>query len=389
MKKIRIKPLSLGLITLALFSCQTQSAIALNPQMAAQVNLFQQTFQSSDIPLEQALGERLAPNEVQGTKEIEQYILNSLKNSHVQGPMTRDVHAKHHGCVTAQFQVNNQVLPPNLRVGVFAQNKTYPTWIRFSNGNSSNTNPDIKGDVRGMAVKLMQVPGQKLLPGQENASTQDFMLINNKEFFIENMQDYIQFSEATAKGNLSLAKFAITHPRVMYRIYTIFNKETINPVETEFFSSTAYKLGNTAVKYKVRPCHAPQSTMPPNPGPDYLREALSQSLSQGEACFEFMVQANNGNLQQMPVENATVAWPESISPYVPVARLTIPQQNFESPQQMDFCENLSFTPWHTLPEHKPLGVHNRVRKSVYELVSSFRHEFNGVQRREPNDFQIF
>jgi len=383
------KSFGLSLISFGLLSCQTQSAVAIDPHLATRMNVFQKNFQSSSIPIETALGEHLAPNEAQGTKQIEQYILNALKKSHVQGPMKRDVHAKHHGCVTAQFQVNNQALPAHLRVGVFAQNKTYPTWIRYSNGNSDSNNPDIKGDVRGMAVKLMQVPGAKVLPDQKNAPTQDFMLINNKEFFIEDMQDYIQFSEATAKGNLSLAKFAITHPKVMYRIYKIFKKTTVNPVETEFFSTTAYKLGNSAVKYRARPCRAPQSTMPENPGPNYLREAMSQSLSQGDACFEFMVQPNNGNFQQMPVENATIEWPENISPYIPVARLTIPQQNFESPQQMNFCENLSFTPWHTLPEHKPLGVHNRVRKPVYELISSFRHEFNGIQRREPNSFQIF
>jgi hypothetical protein len=49
-------------------------------------------------------------------------------------------------------------------------------------------------------------------------------------------------------------------------------------------------------------------------------------------------------------------------------------------------ENLSFTPWHALPEHRPLGGINRARKVIYDLISTFRHRENDQPRREPLGF---
>lgn len=48
-----------------------------------------------------------------------------------------------------------------------------------------------------------------------------------------------------------------------------------------------------------------------------------------------------------------------------------------------FGENLSFTPWHALPEHRPLGLTYRLRKVIYEHISQVRHEMNSSGRREP------
>ena len=57
--------------------------------------------------------------------------------------------------------------------------------------------------------------------------------------------------------------------------------------------------------------------------------------------------------------------------------------SFDSPAQMALAENLSFTPWHSLPEHRPLGGINRARKVAYRTISVFRHQRNGVPREEP------
>ena len=88
----------------------------------------------------------------------------------------------------------------------------------------------------------------------------------------------------------------------------------------------------------------------------------------------------------MPIEDPTIEWSESAAPFVPVARITIAPQDFDQPTQRAFCENLSFTPWHGLDAHRPLGGINRVRRTVYETVSQLRHELNGVVRQEPTSF---
>ena len=80
----------------------------------------------------------------------------------------------------------------------------------------------------------------------------------------------------------------------------------------------------------------------------------------------------------MPVEDASIEWSEHSAPFRKVATIVIPPQTFDTPARMTFCENLSYTPWHSLPEHRPIGGINRARKVVYEAISKMRHD---VQRR--------
>jgi hypothetical protein len=342
---------------------------------------------TSGITLDTQLGEFPAPDEEAATRAINEFSLTALKNNTASLPVKRDVHTKHHGCVNAFFQVHNENLDPKYRVGVFAQNKEYKSWIRFSNG-QGKPKPDISGDVRGMAVKLMGVPGKKLLENEANEQTQDFLLINNNTFFIEKLSDYTQLIKATAEGDTGVLKFGITHPKVAYRLYNIFKKKISSPIELDYFSTTPYKLGSVAVKYRARPCSDSITPIPNNPSPNYLRETMARSLNQKDTCYNFMVQFRKGSIDDMPVEDSTKEWDESISPFIPVATIIIPRQQFDTDKQMNYCENLSFTPWHSLPEHKPLGVTNRVRKSVYEMISKYRHSQNGVMPKEPVNFNI-
>jgi hypothetical protein len=112
---------------------------------------------------------------------------------------------------------------------------------------------------------------------------------------------------------------------------------------------------------------------------------MQKHLVQSEACFDFLVQLRKLPTE-MPIEDPTIEWSEKDAPFIPVARITIPVQAFTSPEQLAFCENLSFTPWHAIPEHKPLGGINRVRKIVYNTISRVRHELNGEEHREPTSF---
>ena len=76
-------------------------------------------------------------------------------------------------------------------------------------------------------------------------------------------------------------------------------------------------------------------------------------------------------------------WDEARSPPIEVAMIRIPRQRSDGAAQQAFCENLSFTPWHSLPEHRPIGGINRVRKAVYLAVSTLRHRLNQAPRVEP------
>jgi hypothetical protein len=110
---------------------------------------------------------------------------------------------------------------------------------------------------------------------------------------------------------------------------------------------------------------------------------LRARLASAPACFEFSVQTQS-NSRTMPVEDASVEWPEAIAPFVPLARIEIPAQHFASNARTEQCENLSFNPWRALPEHRPLGGISRARRAIYEHMSSFRHQRNQIEPSEPN-----
>ena len=71
-----------------------------------------------------------------------------------------------------------------------------------------------------------------------------------------------------------------------------------------------------------------------------------------------------------------------------VFKANVPQQVFDTDAQMKFCENLSFSPWHCLDAHRPLGGLNRLRRVLYQAISSLRHDINHAERKEPVDFSI-
>ena len=326
------------------------------------------------------LGEKLYPHEALYAQNIADALKNVIRQRDGHAIARRDVHPKAHGCVKAEFQVLDQ-LPIALAQGLFKTGSRYPAWIRFSNGSQNPDHPDIKGDARGMAIKILNVDGQKLLEDNANPSAQDFILINHPVFFVNDPKRYLSLTRAI-NGNLLnklMIPFALGFKGSKIAIQSTRSK-IANPVQTRYWSMTAYQWGNgatrNAVKYSVRPCSARQDAIPSHPAPNYLRNALKQSLSKADVCMEFLVQPRTSSA--LSVEDAMTEWKESNAPFYKVATLTIPRQEFDNPAQNQFCENLAFSPWHALPAHKPLGVSNRLRKVVYAQISQFRQQLNHV-----------
>jgi catalase len=340
------------------------------------------------------LGEVLAENEEQSALEIAQLMGQQIEKTYPadKRPARRDAHPKSHGCVRATFRVEDQ-LPENLAQGVFVPGKTYQAWIRFSNGDANASRPDAKGDGRGMAIKLCGVPGEKILPDQKDATTQDFIMINHPVFLVDDPQSYLSVIKKTGSSNPLVrltAPIAIGFKGAVIAT-AITSAKIASPLEARYWSTTAYRLGDDqhkqAIKFSARPCLASTSKIPDDPGPDFLRETMIEQLASGDVQFDFLVQPRTS--PSMSVENSMVEWKESEAPFHKVATITIPKQTFSSPGQEEFGENLSFTPWHCLPEHRPLGAVNRVRRVVYEQISALRHNLNGVTRREPTGEETF
>jgi len=299
----------------------------------------------------------------------------------------RDAHAKAHGCVKAQVTVL-QNLVPELRHGVLAEpGKTWQAWMRLSNGNAY-PQFDSARDARGMAIKLLDVPGDKLLSSKATAANQDFVMFNHPVFFVRDVAEYKQNFAAQASGQKIQAFFPSWDPRTWEIRHLIIALKTLapapdSPVSATYNSIAPFKLGPHNIKYRVVP--DPQSCPPyqlPEQNtalPNFLRNALYQQLSLDRvpACFALQVQRQNAE-HYMPIEDTSVQWSEDISPFETVATVRVEPQDFDTREQNLACDNLSFNPWHALPEHRPIGGINRLRKAVYEAVSVYRHQRNAA-----------
>jgi hypothetical protein len=235
-----------------------------------------------------------------------------------------------------------------------------------------------------MAIKLMGVPGDKLLDAEKDAPTHDFVTISTPVFVTKDVAEFDDLIKALIGGALGKAWFFLTHWRVAWNLKKSMIKFA-NPLQIRYFSTTPYLLGERAVKYSVIPHLGQVDRIPTNPNDNYLREAMVRQLEQGEAVFDFCIQLRI-NPEQMPVEDPGKLWDETISSFRKVATIRIPRQSFATPEREELGENLSYTPWHALPEHRPLGGINRARRVVYDLISSFRHGENNQPRREPVGF---
>jgi hypothetical protein len=336
--------------------------------------------------IDPSLGESLYPNEQVLSGQIAAVIEESIRKQYQSGNALRDAHPKAHGCVTATLHIDD-ALPDSLAKGIFVPGKTYPAWIRFSNGSPDATRADIRGDARGMAIKVMGVPGKKLLAHKQNATTQDFIMINHPVFFANDPQRYLSLFEKTNSGsffNKLTIPFSLGFKGSVIAFETTRSKIS-DPMNTRYWSMVPYQLGTgpdrQAIKFSAKPCMAVAEQIPDNPGHDYLRDALRARLRNDDACMELLVQPRTSD--SMSVEDSMTEWEEAQAPFYKVATIVIPRQEFDTAEQNLFCENLSFSPWHTLPEHRPLGVTNRLRKGIYERISRVRHEMNSAERREP------
>lgn len=297
--------------------------------------------------------------------------------------MLRQVHTKMHGCVKATFQIEAG-LPEELKVGVFSKTGSYNAWVRFSNGNTTPQH-DKKKDIRGVAIKLLDVGGEKILNDQHSLTTQDFLLISSETFFSKNIKEFSKLITAfTSAGFIKKLLYFLNplHWIVLVRV-NASNIYCDNPVNIPYWSTQPYQFGTVdrAVKYHLKPSPTNQIENENTTDYDYLRTNLAQTLNSNDISFDFYVQFQT-DADAMPIEDPTVPW---TSEFIKLATLKIPSQIFDSNRQKEFGDNLSFSPWHSLPEHRPLGSFNRIRRRIYEVMSKFRHKENQLPVLEPDD----
>jgi hypothetical protein len=334
--------------------------------------------------------ERPRPEEEAWLDSIVETFKQQMSGLWKPGGFERGGNTKTHGIVRAELIVHED-LPANLRHGIFAANRSYPAWVRFS-GPGPYVTPDID-DVGFMSisVKLMDVPGPKLM--DEEQHTQDMFGVSTPTFVTANTYANAHLQKWSVK-NASLFHFVnFKRPHLLdFIMQGLWIKTQSSPFEAPYFSCVPYLLGDgQAMQYSFWPVSkrkTPIPRLPLRPPDDYLRAAMVKSLDEGDVEIELRVQLQT-DPHLMPIENAAVLWPERLSPRVPVATLHIPRQKFDSPEQIAFARRLSYNPWHCITEHRPLGNQSRARRRMYYELSKFRHDMNKVPHYEPDGSETF
>lgn len=293
-------------------------------------------------------------------------------------PATRPVFLRLHGVAHGTFEIQPD-LPEKLQVGVFAQQSSYPVWVRFSSDVQPG-NPDYKGTC-GIGIKLFGVKGKKMLPPEVKATTQDFILQNMNVFFSDTAKDMCEFTCASLNGTSDA--YLAQHPTTA-RILEEMAKVVNSVLETPYWSGVPFHFGEDQyAKYKLEPGTAPPATHPPDyDDPFYLRADLHDRMNKGEARFRFMVQLRT-DPAKMPLDQATVAWSETDSPPIHVATLILPEQDLDTRNQSTYGENLAFNIWRALKVHEPVGSIAEARKVVYRASAQSRRDVNGLPVGEP------
>ena len=353
------------------------------------------------------------------------------------GQLLRGVHPKSHGCVNAEFVINSNIAK-EYQVGLFAKpGKKYRAQIRFSNASVKVAHDleDGNNGSRGMAVKVYDVDGE-FLDLDKGRKNQDFLMINTPEFAFADVRGYAFLTEtlhASEHGNdaskllglvVILAEVNQTPPpfpepsaedleklrgivasqggqlppgfsledlndltTTMNIVITKIQQLTVrNPMQVQYFGAAPFLFGHGKVmKFSAAPTETTeQPAFASDPGENYLRDAVTETMrANREISFDFKIQVRDKTddfgTDQVLIESASTTWDtaqqKEIDAYVDVAKITIPApQAVDTESAIAECENLVFTPWHSLKAHQPVGGINRLRRSVY--LNSAGHRGN-------------
>ncbi|HEX4765104.1 MAG TPA: catalase family protein [Lichenihabitans sp.] len=318
------------------------------------------------------------------------------------GHAERSVHAKSHGLLRGEMRVLDD-LPDMLKQGVFSRPGTYPAVMRLS------TNPgDILDDSisvpRGLALKIIGVEGERLTGAA--GQTQDFVLVDAPAFAAPDAKAFLK--------TLKLLAATTDTPQALKKALSAILRGAETVVESvggksptlislgghpethilgdTFYSQVPLRYGAYVAKLCVAPGSAELKALTKAPlnvngKPNGLRDAVVDFFRRHGGVWDVKVQLNT-DVAAMPIEDASVPWPEDRSPYLTVAQVSVPPQDGWSEAKHDEIDDrMAFSPWHGIDAHRPLGAIMRVRKTAYESSSHFRAERNGTTIAEPSTAQ--
>ena len=317
------------------------------------------------------------------------------------GHSVRISHAKPHGLLTGTLTIHPN-LSPELAQGLFSSSSSsHPAIVRLSTAPGELTDDSKINTVRGMAIKVFNVQGPHL-PVAGQVTTQDWVLDTGKTFINSNARAFYQTFKPNAqvvphlsdtiKGAVSTmargTNAALNAVGLNSEKLDFFGHQRRHPMDEAYFSQTALRYGDYIAKLAVIPANDELKAMrgaayDPQTH-DAMREQTVAYFRQHAAEWDVCIQLCT-DLTRMPVEDAMAEWDETVSPYRPVARLTVPVQMAWDGAKDAAFDGLSFSPAHSLVAHRPLGSVNRARLAAYPALAEARRKENGWVTTEPSE----
>ena len=314
------------------------------------------------------------------------------------GHAVRSVHAKSHGVLEGELTVDAG-LPPELAQGLFANAGTHKVLIRLST-NAGDILPDTIGLPRGLAMKVFDVPGERL-PGSEG-TPQDFVMINGKVFtapsadkFLGNLQmlakttDRLEGTKKVVSAALRGVRSALEAVGVESpAINSLGGAPNVEPLGETYYSVTAFRYGDYMAKFSLKPVAPVMTaltgkTIEIDGREDAIRDEVQKEMRGIDAEWEFRVQLCR-DLDKQPIEDPTVEWDEADAPFIRVGTVRAePQDSWDAAQIQRINEQTRFSIWTGIAAHQPLGNVNRARRDTYRHSADFRARVNGCPYHEP------
>lgn len=349
--------------------------------------------------------ERIEEDEAKTVAALEEIMVKMAATVYEHtGHAMRAVHAKGHGLVRGELRVLDG-LPAQLAQGLFAAQRSFPVLMRFSSP-PAELLPDNVSTPRAVAIKVMGVAGARVT-GSEGATTQDFLMVNDPLFgrtgpkaFLKAVKVVAATTDRAPGAKEVLSAVLRGTEKVLEAVggesatlKSLGGHPQTHPLGETFFSQVPCLYGPYMAKFSLAPVSPALMALKDKPleasgeeRTDELRDAISGFFAVGDAGaaeWELRVQLCT-DIEKMPIEDASVEWPQELSPFIAVARLRVgPQRSWNDVQSPATEDDLSFNPWHALAAHRPLGSVMRARKQVYAASVRHRGARNGCPVHEP------
>ena len=314
------------------------------------------------------------------------------------GHAVRSVHAKSHGILEGVMTVEAG-LTPDLAQGLFARPGEHRVYMRMST-NAGDILPDVIGLPRGLAIKVLDVQGERLAGAE--GSTQDFVMVNGNVFqtktadkFLGNLKMLAKTTDkmegvkkavsAVASGvNSALQSVGAESTKLA----SLGGAPNVDPLGETYYSVTPFRYGDYIAKFSLAPVSQNLTALEghkidAHDRPDAIRETVQTEMRDIDGVWEFRVQLCR-DLKKQPIEDPTTEWDETDAPFQTVATLRVKRQDSWAPAQVKAVdEEMRFSIWTGLKAHQPLGNINRARKDTYQHSAQFRSGFNRCPIHEP------